>query len=90
MSNTTEKKYNRLNHFIPEGDTASNREDLYDDIDGNLNHLCSLAQVAQIAHTHRDVDPSVMASYCNAMLEITHLLSLRIQNLRKEDAMLES
>ena len=90
MSNTTKKTHNFPNAFIPKGNNSANREDLYDDIDSNLDHLCSLAQVAHVANTHKEVDPSVMASYCSAMLEMTHLLSVRFQNLRKYDEMLES
>jgi hypothetical protein len=76
-----------LENFIESGDTLANRRDLYDEIENNLDHICSLAQVAQVAHKNRDqIDPSIMASYFGTFLEVTYLLSSRFESLRKDDA----
>jgi hypothetical protein len=74
-------------HFLIEkGNTGAARKDLYDDITENLDQISALAEVARTAYRQeRDINPCIMACYCSTFVEITNLLTLRVQSLREYD-----
>jgi hypothetical protein len=76
--------------FIEKGDTAGSRGDLYNDIKSNLDQISSLAEMARTAYQQEEnINPCIMATYCSVFLEMSNLIFVRLESLRKYDLGLE-